>query len=305
MTIDDPGWGGIIGDEPGVPGPDPAAPEALAPDEAQVPPADSARGSSVYTAPPAMPPSPAQKTQRKRAVGAIIGAVAFLVIAGGSIGAVFAFKKSPSTTTTSSPSAGSTVTTAAGTTGPSGNTGSGSLISVVPSALSGKCATVPSADFVTSSVTSAVSCDALGVSGSSADVIGYARFGSTAALSSYFSSLLSANSLSTGVGDCSTGSLTGTASSGNFCEGSYTDSAGNAGDELAFVGSAFNLGGAAGSTSAACQASFPGSTGASVVAWTSPSDDSFGFAVDCTASSASFVDGMESNLLHAAYTLND
>jgi hypothetical protein len=271
MSIEDPGWGGFVEEEPAPSQPPPPA---------------------TSPGPPA-PPSP----RRTRTI--VVALVAVIVVAGAGTGVALTLSSKTSSTTT-------TTTTAASTTN-TGNTGGGepSLISVVPSALSGTCSATASSERVAAQVIDEIGCDAESVSGSSADFIGYARFASASAVSGYFSALLSSNSLTAGQGDCASVTLGGATSNGSYCEGSYTDSAGNSGEDVAFLGQSFDVGGSAGSTTAFCQANFPGSSGVSVVAWTSPGDDSVGFAVDCTASASSFVAGMLSNLVHGDYLLND
>lgn len=291
MSIDDPGWGGLIEEEPGAP--EPGATEPAPPAAGQRPPGRAE--------PPAPPAPPARNRRRK----ILIVAAAVVVLGGAGAGIALGLGSSKpassSTTTTTTTSAPGANTGGAGPTG----AGEPSLIGVVPSALSGACSATPAANRVSSQATDEVGCDAEPVSGSSADFIGYVRFASASAASSYFSSVLDGNSLTSGTGDCGTASLSGTTSNGSYCEGSYSDSDGNSGQDLAFVGQSFDVGGPAGSTSAFCQSNFPGSSGASVVVWTSPGDDSAGFAVDCTSSTSSFVDGMLQNLVHADYVLND
>jgi hypothetical protein len=312
MTIDDPGWGGFIGDEPGEPLPA-TGPDTTAGAEAEMPPDMGPDISPPEPAAPvadtgSRPPRPPASPPKKGIPRAALIAVAAVVVVGGGVGIALALsgKKTPTPTTTS------TTTTSSNTssTGPTGNTGNGnssepSLISVVPTALSGRCEQVPTADFISTASTDEISCDAAEVSGSEADLIGYARFASSTKVGDYFSGLLKLNSLSANTGNCSSLTLSGSTSGGDYCASSYTDSDGNSGSELAFVGSSFQVGGADGSSTTFCEGEFPGSTGVSVVAWTSPSDDSFGFALDCTDSSTTFVDGMESDLVHADYVLGD
>ena len=298
MTIDDPGWGGLIGDDdksaPAEPTPQPPADYGA---EQVSPPSDA--GSLL---PPDMkavgpPPSPVQN--RRLTMILVIIAVCLGVVGGGAAGVVVALSGHKANTTTTTLSRGGTQPT-------TGGTGSSrTLIADAPSALSGTCQETPTSDFVTSSVTDEIACDTEAVSGSEADIIGYARFGSGAALDSYFNSMLSLNGLTGTAGDCTSEQLSGSGTNGTFCEGGYTDSNSVSGNELMFLGSSFTVGGAQGSSTTFCQANFPNSSGVSVVAWADHTDDTFGFALDCTASPTTFVDGMQSNLLHAAYELSD
>jgi hypothetical protein len=306
MTIDDPGWGGFIGDEPGEPVPGPGAETTagagadMGPDISQPPPPVTDKGSR----PPRPPASPAKKGIPRVA----LIAVAAVVVIGGGVGIAVALsgkKPSTTTTTTTTTSVSPNTSSTSATTTTTGNGSEPSLISVVPTALAGRCEQVQSAEFVSTAVTDEISCDAAEVSGSEADLIGYARFASSGEVGDFFSGLLKANSLSASTGNCSSLALSGSTSAGDYCASSYTDSDGNSGSELAFIGSGFQVGGTDGSAATFCESEFPESTGVSVVAWTSPSDDSFGFGIDCTDSSSTFVDGMESDLVHADYVLGD
>jgi hypothetical protein len=304
---DDPGWGGLIGDEDGA---TPAEPSASQPPSEQpggLLPPDSTPGSLL---PPDLkkiePPSPLQN--RRLTLILVVIAISLGVVGGGAAGVIVALSGHHKTTTTTT--ASTTTTTAGGggttTSTAAGNTGNEpALLTVIPSALSGHCEQTPTSDFVTSSVTDEVACATEDVSGSSADIIGYARFANSSAVDAYFNSMLSLNKMSSGSGSCSNLQLSESSSNGTYCAGSYTDSDSNTGNEVLFEGTSFNVGGASGSSQTFCETDFPGSTGVSVVAWTSPADDSFGFALDCTDSSAEFVDGMQSDLVHAAYVLND
>jgi hypothetical protein len=296
MTIDDPGWGGLIGDEEKLPPGAPAPPRPADPAGSLLPPEQSSEGALL---PPDLkkiePPSPVQN--RRLTLILVIIAVALGVVGGGAAGVIVALSGHHTTTTTFG--GGSSTTTSGG------GSSEPALLSVVPSALSGHCQEEPGGAFVTSSVTDEIACAAQTVSGSAADIVGYARFANSAAVSSYFNGMLSLNGLTSGSGDCATVQLSASTSNGSYCEGGYADSDGNSGDEVVFQGSSFDVGGSQGSSTTFCQTNFPGSTGVSVVLWTSPSDDSFGFALDCTDTSSQFVDGMQSNLVHAAYVLND
>jgi hypothetical protein len=304
MTIDDPGWGGFIGDEPGepVPGPETTAGTGadMGPDIPQPAPPATDTGSR----PPRPPATPAKKGIPRAA----LIAVAAVVVIGGGVAVALALsgkKPSTTTTTTTTTSVSPTTSSTSGTTTTTLNGSEPALLTVVPTALSGRCEQVQAAEFVSSAVTDEISCDAAEVSGSEADLIGYARLASSVKVGDFFSGLLKANSLAANTGDCSSLALSGSTSAGDYCASSYTDSDGNSGSELAFLGSSFQVGGPDGSAATFCESDFPGSTGVSVVAWTSPSDDSFGFAIDCTDSSSTFVDGMESDLVHADYVLGD
>jgi hypothetical protein len=309
MTIDDPGWGGFIGDEPGEPlpatGPDttPSAGADMGPDIS--PPEPAPPATTIGSRPPASPP-------KKGIPRAALIAVAAVVVIGAGVGIALALGGKKTTTTTTTTAVTSTTapgssssTSSTGPTGTTGNGGEPSLLSVVPTALAGHCEQVATGELISTSATDEISCDAAEVSGSAADLIGYARFASSAKVGDYFSGLLKLNSLSASTGNCSSLALSGSTAAGDYCASSYTDSDGNSGSELAFLGSSFQVGGSDGSSTAFCEANFPGGSGVSVVAWTSPSDDSFGFAIDCTASGSTFVDGMESDLVHADYVLGD
>ena len=303
MTTDDPGWGGFISEDEHAPsaGLQDGQPGGL------LPPAQAEPHAGALLPPDLARIEPESPVRNRRLTFILVViAIGLGIVGGGAAGFIVAFSGHHSTATTTTIGGGTTTTSAGGTTTTSaGGNSEPALIGVVPSALSGTCSQSTSADFVATSVVDQVACATQSVSGSSADLIGYARFGSASALDAYFSQLLAANQLSSGAGNCSNADLSGSAPGGSFCEGSYTDSNGNSGNELLLLGSAFNVGGASGSAAAACQSAFPGSSGVSIIAWTSPVDDSVGFGVDCTNSSTQFVDGMQSNLVNAAYALND
>lgn len=306
MTIDDPGWGGFIGEgDPDL---------ADVPTSEQAPPAFDPAGPRTTPPRTAKPPPTGGGGRRGIPKPALI-AVAALVLVGGGVGAAIALSssKSPSTTTTTVAPGATGSTGSTGSTGTTGQTTTSSgtggsepaILGVVPSALSGVCTQTPTADRVSTAATDEVGCAAQTISGSSADLISFIRFPSSAVVSNYFSGLLQLNGLSANTGSCSNVTLSGSVSGGSFCEGTYTDSAGKSGSELIFVGSSFNVGGPAGSSSTFCSSTFPGSVGTTVVAWTVPSDDSVGFGVDCTDSTTSFAQGMQSNLVNDAFALND
>ena len=329
MTIDDPGWGGFIED---------GAPETSVQADAEAtsnvpphgPPATEQRAAEQppigWQPPwPSTPPSVGPAKRRLAPMIALIAAV--LVIVGGGAGAAIALtgsKSSPTTTqpsttqsSTTQPSTTQSSTTQSSTTKPStststsataGGTGSAEppLLSVIPTALSGTCKQASAADLASvAGAIEEIACNSASVSGSSADLIGYVRFRSTAALDGFFSHLLSLNQLSTSQGDCSSVTLSASTTAGEYCEGTYTDNLGNTGSELIFVGSDFNAGGPSGSAAAGCSTAFPNSNGVTVLVWTSPSDNSGGIGVDCTSSLTQFVNGMQSNLVAGNYGLND
>jgi hypothetical protein len=180
------------------------------------------------------------------------------------------------------------------------------LLSVLPDSLDGHCAAVPATDYVTSTVTDEVICDSSDVVGAAAYAIGYSRFKTSEAVIQYFDGILSSNGLSAGTGDCLEEDLSGTPSAGgDYCEGSYEDDDGNTGWEVLYVGPGFDVGGSEGSSAAFCAKEAPGSSGTSMVIWTSPSDDSSGFAFDCSASTGTYIEDMQSNLIEGNYVLND
>ena len=194
---------------------------------------------------------------------------------------------SPSPSATATASASATATPVASPT--SSET---SLASVLPSYITGSsddvCQSQSGGDLVAGGESAQELCDLSNNSDVVEDYVLYAGFSTSGTATTYFDTLLSANGMKEGQGDCSTLQLA-TASDGSsqYCQGGYTTKGGS-GSDLVFTGSNdFNLGNG---TLVSGLDECLGSTTVDVVAFTDPGYTAVGVALDCEGGEYQAVD---------------
>jgi hypothetical protein len=313
MSGEDGGWGGTVDDgwaSPALPtGPTSPQPQQGAvppypqpPPQPYVPPPQPYAPPQQFAAPaaygPPGQPAPPRGGMSTKLLGGLVAAavvIAAVVIAVANSGGS---KPHASPTTGSRSSGPASSGSFPSSTPPSGN--SSALLSIAP--FSG-CQQVPSSEFTTSSVTEAIACGGSDVkSGVSADQVDYQKFSSAAALTEWYQhNIITGNQIVSDTGDCSTTTVITTAANAQFCEGSFTDTAGVIARQVLILApaSAVVTDGKS-STATAC----PNAASYTVLFFTSPSDD-VGVSVLACSGTAQLAKSFEQALLAGTLDLND
>jgi hypothetical protein len=178
--------------------------------------------------------------------------------------------------------------------------GSSSLLSVAP--FSG-CQQVASSQYSTTSVVDGIGCAGSDVkTGFSADEVDYQKFSSAAALTEWYqTNIIAGNKITANTGDCSTTTVITTPTNAQYCEGSFTDTAGVIARQVLILAPASVVAtDNKSSTATAC----PNAQSYTLLIVTSPSDDVGISALACSGT-AQIAKNFEQALLAGTLDLND
>jgi hypothetical protein len=158
------------------------------------------------------------------------------------------------------------------------------LISVMPSAFAAQCTNETSSDFIDTNQTAQVVCSGSNVP--DADVLIYEQYDNTQDTDNYYSAtLLTANTMQSAQGDCTSATLSGSTPNGTYCETNVTSNGKPVGNVFLFNGTEFNIG--SGVSLASVLSSPPPicantNAGFGVVGWTVDSSNLVALAITCS-----------------------